>query len=136
VGIDLKIDKGGRAQKMLHGENGNGNGGPMVLCRWGMGQSKVDSAYLTVDWHSILADNSRVMKEAIKREALKHVGNLEVWMERLPDDAERFAKDYKKGMNAAIRDGQVVIDAAIERILLERGETEDNGLESEPESEG
>lgn len=137
VRTDLKIDKSGRVQKML--ANGGDNGdGPMVLCRWGMGTSKVDSVYLTVDWHSILADNSRVMKEAIKREALKHVGNLEEWMDRLPDDAERFAKDYKKGMNAAIREGQTMIDAAVERIMLERGETEENGDEpgSESGSEG
>ena len=117
VASDVKPDRTGKVQQMV----GQANGMPaMVLCRTEIGNDRIPAVYITRDLQCMIKDNSSKLKSGIKKAAEKHAGNLALWMERVPEHAEKLDGDYKSGMKAALQAGQSIVTLALEETVETR----------------
>jgi hypothetical protein len=131
---DVKIDTSGKVQQMVGVQNGTP---AMVLCQTKITKDQLDAVYVTRNLKCILADNSARMKKAEKRKADQHAVNVGMWMERIPDDAERLDRDYKAGMKAAMASGQAIVTEALETaVALREINGGDEPEPDEPEFDG
>ena len=114
---DVKPDRTGKVQMMV----GQANGHPaMVLCQTFIGNDRIPAVYITRDLQCIIKDNSSRLKADTKKMAEKHAANSAMWMERMPDQAEKFDADYKSGMKAALQAGQSIVTLALEETVETR----------------
>lgn len=123
---DVKPDRTGKVQQMV----GAANGHPaMVLCQTALTKHQIPAVYITRDLKCILLDNTAKMKATVKKAAEKFSNNLALYMERVPESAEAFEKDYKKGMRTALNSGQGIVTLALEEAVEMRDDDPEEGGE-------
>jgi hypothetical protein len=109
-----KPDFTGQVQQMI-GDLMDG----MVLVRTKITADKTDAVYVTNDLGCLLEDFAGPWRQKAKRTADGFANNLAMAMERIPEQAGQFDREFKRGMKVALNSGASVLAPALTAAIDE-----------------
>ena len=123
---EAKVGAGSPMQRMVGRNMGNG----YILCRTKITKDAIPATYITDNLACIQEDFVRPDNEAAARKFKAVTDNRELLVQRQPQNAERYVREYSRTMRGAVAAGIDRLQLTMESVLTDTS-TDDDGEEGE-----